>query len=196
VGLCGDSDMRAIQQRSAAGDADATLALDVFVKRVRKYLGSFLVELGGKVDAVVFTGGIGENSAVVRSLVCANLEALGISLDEHRNAERLPGIRAVHSAASLTKVLVVPTNEELSITLQSVQVAAVAPPPAARPARRTVIDSAPGGTSPGVGVWGQLAQSSAFMANVSSAVSKFRAAKKPGARAASGLAQGSSLGPY
>ena len=69
MGLCGDSDMRAIQQRSAAGDEDATVALDVFVKRVRKYLGSFLVELGGKVDAVVFTAGIGENSAVVRSLV-------------------------------------------------------------------------------------------------------------------------------
>jgi hypothetical protein len=182
VGLCGDSDMRAIQQRSAAGDEDATVALDVFVKRVRKYLGSFLVELGGKVDAVVFTAGIGENSAVVRSLVCANLELMGISLDEQRNAERVPGIRAIHSAASLTKVLVVPTNEELSITLQSVQVAQVAPPPAARPARRTVkiLDSAPDGASPGAGAWGRLAQSSTLMANVSSAVSKFRTAKKPG----------------
>jgi acetate kinase len=63
LGLCGDSDMRAIQQRAAAGDEDASIALGVFVKRIRKYLGSFLVELGGHVDAIVFTAGIGENSA-------------------------------------------------------------------------------------------------------------------------------------
>mmetsp|Transcript_27203 Transcript_27203/g.37512 ORF Transcript_27203/g.37512 Transcript_27203/m.37512 type:complete len:409 (+) Transcript_27203:166-1392(+) len=124
-GLCGDSDMRNIQKRVEEGDQDAKVALGVFIKRIRKYLGSFWVELGGDVDAVVFTAGIGENSAQVRELVCAGLESMGLAVDPAKNAVRSPEIRGIQTDASKTKILIVPTNEELSITLQSVKVSNV-----------------------------------------------------------------------
>ena len=85
LGISGFSgDIRDLQQAAAAGHADARLALDVYVSDIRRYLGGLLVELGGA-DAIVFTGGIGENGVEIRSAVCRDLAELGIELDEDRN---------------------------------------------------------------------------------------------------------------
>ncbi len=118
VGLCGDSDMRAITMRAERGDPDAVLALDVFTHRVKKYVGAYLAVLG-RCDALVFTGGIGEHSAVVRSEVCAGLGGLGFHVDEHRNQRSEP---VVSTADSPIAVLVVPTDEERSIAEQTADV--------------------------------------------------------------------------
>lgn len=120
-GLCGDSDLRAVKARAQDGDADAELAREVFVHRVRKYLGAYLAVLG-RADAVLFTGGIGENDDWVREHVCAGLAGLGIAIDTGANA----GLRALGSIRDITadgagvRVLVVPTNEEREIAHQAV----------------------------------------------------------------------------
>jgi acetate kinase len=118
LGLCGVNDMREIQQRAAAGDERARLAVEVFCHRLRKYLGAYYAELG-RVDAVVFTGGIGENDALTRARSCSGLEALGIYLDEQANASAERGERAISSAESPVKLLVIPTNEELEIAREA-----------------------------------------------------------------------------
>jgi acetate kinase len=74
LGICGQSDMRSVIQLRSQGDARAALALDMFVFRVRKYIGAYMAVLGGKVDALVFSAGIGENSADVRRMVCEGLQ--------------------------------------------------------------------------------------------------------------------------
>ncbi len=84
LGLCGDSDMREITARIEAGDEEAELALDVFCHRIRKYVGAYVAVLGG-CDALVFTAGIGEHSALVRARVCAGLGVFGIAVDHGRN---------------------------------------------------------------------------------------------------------------
>jgi acetate kinase len=118
LGLCGVNDMREIQQRAAAGDERARLAVEVFCHRLRKYLGAYYAELG-RVDAVVFTGGIGENDPLTRARSCSGLEALGIHLDEQANASAERGERAISSAESPVKLLVIPTNEELEIAREA-----------------------------------------------------------------------------
>ncbi|MCU0297652.1 MAG: acetate kinase [Candidatus Nanopelagicales bacterium] len=115
-GLCGDNDLREVHRRAAAGDEVARSALDVYVHRIRAYLGAYLVELGGA-DAVVFTAGVGENDPQVRAAVCAGLQSLGIEIDETVNS----GVRGplgpvdVATPDSRVRVLVVPTDEELEI---------------------------------------------------------------------------------
>ena len=120
LGLCGDSDMRAIVDRIDAGDEVADLALDVFCHRIRKYVGAYVAVLGG-CDALVFTAGIGEHSALVRSRVCAGLEVFGLSVDEGRN-ERSDVVISPDGAANA--VLVVPTDEEHAIAEQTARVVA------------------------------------------------------------------------
>jgi acetate kinase len=120
VGLCGDSDMREITARIEAGDEDAELALQVFCHRIRKYVGAYVAVLGG-CDALVFTAGIGEHSAMVRSRVCAGLEVFGIAVDHERN-ERSAAVISGDGAA--TAVLVVPTDEEHAIAEQTAQLLA------------------------------------------------------------------------
>ncbi|HSK91455.1 MAG TPA: acetate kinase [Euzebyales bacterium] len=115
LGLCGDNDLRTIEERAAAGDAVARLALDVFCHRIRRYIGAFAAVLGG-VDALVFTAGIGEHSATVRARVCADLDLLGVTIDHEANAASQPSIGAPGSS---TAVLVVPTDEELEIAVQT-----------------------------------------------------------------------------
>jgi acetate kinase len=124
-GICGVADMREIQGRAAAGDEQAALALEMFCYRVRKYLGAYAAALG-RVDAVVFTGGIGENSAVVRHKVCVGLENLGIDLDEQRNAAAGGTLATISRDGSPVAVLVVPTDEELEIARQAMAVLAAA----------------------------------------------------------------------
>ncbi|HEY3534802.1 MAG TPA: acetate kinase [Pedococcus sp.] len=112
-GLAGVSDLREILQRRAAGDPDAALAFDVMTYRLRKYVGAYAAALG-RVDAIAFTGGIGENSPEVRAEVLGHLAVLGVELDVHANADGPPE-RVVTTASSRVVGLVVPTNEELEI---------------------------------------------------------------------------------
>ncbi len=117
LGLSGVSaDIRDIDVAARAGNARAKIALDVFAASVRHYLGAFLVELGGA-DAIVFTGGIGENYAAFRSQVCADLEELGIALDPSLN-ETARGEAKISAPGSRVQVWIVPTNEELIVARQ------------------------------------------------------------------------------
>jgi acetate kinase len=130
LGLSGDSDLREITARIDAGDEDADLALDVFCHRIRKYVGAYVAVLGG-CDALVFTAGIGEHSALVRARVCAGLEVFGMVLDDARNA-RIDDARNARSDTSTstvistddaaTALLVVPTDEEHAIAEQTARV--------------------------------------------------------------------------
>ena len=120
LGLCGVNDMREIHRRIGQGDPAAALALDVFCHRLRKYLGAYWVELG-RLDALVFTGGIGENDAEVRARTCAGLASMGIRLDEEANQARAQIERRISRPESPVAVLVIPTNEELEIARQTLE---------------------------------------------------------------------------
>lgn len=121
-GMCGMSDFRDITQAVEAGDEAATLATDVYVHRLRKYLGSYTFVLGG-LDVLTFTAGIGENVPMVRERLLTGLEDLGIEIDLAANAARGEGARVISTPASRTLVMIVPTNEELSIAQQADAVA-------------------------------------------------------------------------
>jgi acetate kinase len=112
-GLCGDNDMRAVTRRVAGGDPDAVLALDVFCHRIRKYVGAYFAVLG-RLDAVVFTAGVGEHSAEVRARSLAGLAALGIAVDPVRNGSGT-GARVISPDGAAVAVCVVPTDEERAI---------------------------------------------------------------------------------
>lgn len=118
LGLCGDNDMREIARRMAEGDAAAQLAFDIYVHRLRKYVGAYTAVLG-RVDAIAFTAGVGENSAAVRAAAMRGLEGLGIELDAVRNAVRGSAARVVSAEGSRVAVAVVPTDEELEIAQQT-----------------------------------------------------------------------------
>jgi acetate kinase len=119
-GLCGDNDLREIEQRADAGDAAAELALAIYSHRLRKYIGAYTAVLG-HVDAVVFTAGVGENSPRVRWEACRGLEQLGIVIDRDRNddADAGSGVAAVQAEASEVAVLVAATDEERQIAQQT-----------------------------------------------------------------------------
>jgi len=128
LGLSGLSfDMRTVAQAAAAGDEDARLARAVYVQRVRKYLGAYLVRLDGRCDALVFTAGVGENDVDLRAAVCHNLALLGLDLDPDANRARssTDEPQLVSSPASRIPIFVVPTNEEAAIAVQSVEAAAI-----------------------------------------------------------------------
>lgn len=115
------NDLRPIEQAALAGEEQAEVCLEVFAYRVKKYIGAYLAALGGA-DAVVFTGGMGENSPPLRARICAELGGLGLELDEARN-EACAGEAAMISAAgSSIAVLVVPSNEELLIARDTLRV--------------------------------------------------------------------------
>ena len=115
LGLSGVSnDMRSVEEASATGDQRAQLARDVFAYRVRKYIGQYLAVLGGA-DAIVFTGGIGENNAPMRHRCVSGLQELGIQIDEEKNAKSRGREEDVSLPGSRIRVLVIPTNEELVI---------------------------------------------------------------------------------
>lgn len=117
-GLAGSNDMRDVRAAAAAGDAEARLALEVYARRIRHYLGAYLLELGGA-DAVVFTAGVGENQPELRAEVCAGLGWFGIELDPARNAAPIEGARRISADGSRVAVLVVPTDEEAEIARQT-----------------------------------------------------------------------------
>lgn len=121
LGLCGVNDMREVIRKMQAGDKQAKIALEVYTYQIKKYIGAYYAGLG-RVDALVFTAGIGENSPLVREHCCRNLQALGIEIDDEKNQGANNGIRQISSRSSKVKVLVVPTNEELRIALETQRV--------------------------------------------------------------------------
>ncbi|WP_169081683.1 acetate/propionate family kinase [Paenibacillus sp. PL91] len=108
------SDMREVTEAMLDGDKNAKLAFDMYAYRVKKYIGAYAAAMNG-VDTIVFTAGVGENSAALRKAICEGISFLGIELDEERNAERRKDAREITKDSSRVKVLVVPTNEELLI---------------------------------------------------------------------------------
>ena len=114
LGLSGETDFRAVHARIEAGDESAKLAYDVYIHRLRKYIGGYLAVLG-RTDVITFTAGVGENDARVRRDALAGLASLGIELDEHLNDDPVRGPRRISAQSSPTAVLVIPTDEELAI---------------------------------------------------------------------------------
>jgi acetate kinase len=116
-GLTGYSDLRDIEAQAALGNADCQLALAMNAYRIKKYIGSYAAVLNG-LDAIVFTAGIGENSSLIRKLVCTDMDYLGIEMDLEKNETRSKALREINEPTSKTKILVVPTNEEMEIANQ------------------------------------------------------------------------------
>ncbi len=117
VGLTGFSDMRDIKQEIEKGNEAAILAYEMYAYRIRKYIGAYAAAMNG-LDAIVFTGGVGENDVLMRKLCAAGLEFLGVYLDNEKNEQRQSQLREINSATSAVKILVIPTDEELEIATQ------------------------------------------------------------------------------
>lgn len=119
IGISGESsDMREIETAVADGNKRAKFAFDVFTYRIKKYVGAYAAAMGG-IDALVFTGGIGENSALVRSAVCSGLEFLGIEINEEKNSAKQ---NELSKEGSKVHVLRIPTNEELVIAMDTAEI--------------------------------------------------------------------------
>ena len=117
LGLTGYSDLRDIEANAENGNADCQLALAMNAYRIKKYIGSYSAVLNG-LDAIIFTAGIGENSSYIRKLVCTDMDYFGIELDASKNEIRSKEIREINTRDSKTKILVIPTNEEIEIANQ------------------------------------------------------------------------------
>ncbi|MEU8640303.1 acetate kinase [Streptomyces sp. NPDC048674] len=118
IGLCGDNDMREIRRRVDEGDEQARLAFDIYIHRLKKYIGAYYAVLG-RVDAIAFTAGVGENAAPVREAAIAGLEELGLVVDGDLNAVRGDEARLISPPYARVAVAVVPTDEELEIATQT-----------------------------------------------------------------------------
>lgn len=125
-GLTGESDIREVHKKADAGDSDAALALKVFARRVRNYIGAYMFQLNGDVDAIVFTAGIGEHDSAMRQMICESMDWAGVVLDAGLNAteEATLGEKptAIHDSISKVSILVMPTDEEGSIAEQTLAV--------------------------------------------------------------------------
>lgn len=112
-------DMRDVEEAMNAGDENAKLAFDVFCEKIRHYIGAYYVQMNG-VDAITFTGGIGENSIAVRERVCRNLESIGVAFDESKNQEG-EAERSFHAADSRVQLWIIPTDEEIIVARDAVE---------------------------------------------------------------------------
>ncbi len=117
-GMTGDSDLRDVERRAQEKDPIAQQALAVYALRAKHYIGAYIAQLG-EIDALVFTAGVGENSSEMREQITAGLEHLGIELDYQKNSERSKLEREISTSTSRVKILVIPTNEELEIAIQT-----------------------------------------------------------------------------
>ena len=120
-GICGINDMREVLEKSRSGDEMARLALDVYTYRIKKYIGAYYAVLGG-LDILIFTGGIGENSSVIRASCCHGLNKLGIEIDAKKNNLSRGEVWEISISNSEAKVLVVQTDEELKIARETKRV--------------------------------------------------------------------------
>ena len=120
-GMTGFSDMRDIEKAISEGDKDAELASEVYAYRIQKYIGAYAAAMNG-LDAIVFTAGVGENDISLRQRVCENLDFLGIEPDADKNKIRSGKMREINKESSRVKILVVPTNEEIEIARQCVEI--------------------------------------------------------------------------
>ena len=118
LGLTGHSDMRDVEELYYKGDKKAILAYEMYAYRIKQFIGNYTAAMNG-LDAIVFTAGIGENDSLVRSLVCKDMDYFGIILDTEKNNIRSHSIREINAVGGKTKVLVIPTNEELEIARQT-----------------------------------------------------------------------------
>jgi acetate kinase len=118
LGITGFSDLRDIQTAAKNGNTACQLALEMNAYRIKKYIGAYTATMNG-LDAVVFTAGIGENSSILRKLVCTDMDFFGITLDDGKNNLRSSMLREINIEAAKVKVLVIPTNEELEIAKQA-----------------------------------------------------------------------------
>ncbi|MBE0392272.1 acetate kinase [Flavobacterium sp. 7E] len=117
LGLTGYSDLRDIESHAEEGNRACQLALAMNAYRIRKYIGSYTAVMNG-LDAIIFTAGIGENSSYIRKLVCADMDYFGLKLDDRKNEVRAKEMREINTLNSKTKIMVIPTNEELEIANQ------------------------------------------------------------------------------
>jgi acetate kinase len=121
AGISGTSgDLRDLNEAAAKGNRQAQLAIDVFIRAIRQYVGAFFVDLGG-VDVVTFSGGIGENGAAIREAVMRKLAPFGVELDEEKN-NTLAGEGEISSLRSAVKIFVIPANEESIVARETVAV--------------------------------------------------------------------------
>jgi acetate kinase len=119
LGLTGRNDLREIEERYESGDPQAQLALEMYSYRIKKYIGAYMAALG-RVDALVFTAGVGEHSDIIRGMVCNDLDHLGLILDPEKNGQGArSAVTEIQAAASASKILIIPTNEELEIANQT-----------------------------------------------------------------------------
>ena len=118
LGLTGHTDLRDITAEAEKGNENCILALAMNAYRIKKYIGSYVAAMNG-LDAIVFTAGIGENSKMIRKLVCTDMDFLGLDLDDVKNESDSRIMREINSASSKVKILVIPTNEELEIAKQA-----------------------------------------------------------------------------
>lgn len=122
VGISGlSSDLRDIIEGVKDGHRGATLAFQMYVQRIRKYIGAYAAAMNG-IDTIIFTGGVGENSALVRELVCEGLTFLGLKLDQEQNEKATTGSRKISSKDSSVEVYIIPTNEELMIARDTLRI--------------------------------------------------------------------------
>ncbi len=121
TGICGMNDMRDIHEQIDAGNTKARLAVEMFCYQIKKYIGAYAAVLG-HIDAIVFTAGVGENDPVIRAKACENLSFLGIRINPSKNRQKIDKPFYLHSEDSQVQVWVIPTNEELQIAKEAVQV--------------------------------------------------------------------------
>ena len=121
LGMSGANDMRDVLSRAAAGDDQAQVAFDVYVHRLKGYVGNYIAQLG-RIDVITFTAGVGENAAPVRKAALSGLESFGIRLSDERNEAKSRDARRISADDSDVAVLVIPTNEELEIARQTMSV--------------------------------------------------------------------------
>ena len=118
-GICGVNDMREIARLAAEGNGQARRAIEMYCYRIKKYIGAYKAVLGD-VDALVFTGGIGENAADIRARSCDGLSGMGIEVDEIKNNLKASFVREIQRNNGSVRILVIPTDEELEIAEQTV----------------------------------------------------------------------------
>lgn len=124
IGICGMNDMRDIHDSAAGGNERAKLAVDMFSYRVKKYIGAYFAALG-HVDAIAFTAGIGENDDIVRAGVCQDMQGLGLEIDLAANEGRISVEKKISTDSSKVDIWVIPTNEELQIAQDTVEIISV-----------------------------------------------------------------------